>query len=131
LLILDTHIVSELIREVPNEAVILRQDRQIRRSVGMTPITVVKPLHGILRQTAREASHRLSTDKIGDRIASCDDAAAKVTATISAARPRPGRPGEQRDRMVAGIALVTGAWPLRAHPPFRRPAARSHRPWTA
>jgi hypothetical protein len=75
--------VFELVRKVPNEAAILRQDRQVRRSVGMPPITVVKPHHGILRQTpSREALHRLFTDKIGDRIASSNDAAATVTTTI-------------------------------------------------
>jgi predicted nucleic acid-binding protein len=69
----------------------------------------VKPYHGILRQTAPpEALRRLSTDKIGDRIANSYDAAAKVTATISAQQQRRGRPGEHRDSMIAGIALATG-----------------------
>jgi predicted nucleic acid-binding protein len=52
---------------------------------------------------------RVIREKIGDRIASFDEAAATVTAIISAERLWAGRSGELRDTMIAGIAVATGA----------------------
>jgi predicted nucleic acid-binding protein len=82
----------------------------------MTAITVMKLYHGIetlpagRRQTGlRQGLDRLTAEKIGGRIANFNDAAAKVTAVISAERHRRGRPGGLRDGMIAGIALATWA----------------------
>jgi predicted nucleic acid-binding protein len=115
-LILDTNVVSELMRDVPNTAVTFWLDRQVRQSVWITAITVMELYHGIeilpvgrRRTGLREGLDRLTAEKIGDRIVSFDDAAAKVTAAISAERHRRGRPGDLRDGMIAGIALTTGA----------------------
>lgn len=116
MLILDTNVISELMRDVPNHAVIAWLDRQDRQAVWTTAITVMELHHGILslppgrrRSLLRDALARLATEKIGDRVAPFDDAAAKATAIIAAERRRLGRQGELRDTMIAGIAAVTGA----------------------
>jgi toxin FitB len=116
LLILDTNVVSELMRDVPNPAVIAWLDRQVRQSVWVTSITVMELHHGIhaLTQGRRrtellEGLQRLTAEKVADRVANFDDAAAKITAIVAAERRRIGRPGELRDTMIAGIALATGA----------------------
>jgi predicted nucleic acid-binding protein len=49
------------------------------------------------------------SEKIDNRVASFDDASAKVTASITTERHRRGRPGDLRDTMIAGIAIATGA----------------------
>jgi predicted nucleic acid-binding protein len=91
-------------------------DGQDRDAIWTTAITVME-LHlgvqaltpGRRRTALRDALDRVAMDKIGNRVAAFDDAAAKVTAVIAAHRRRVGRTGELRDTMIAGIALATGA----------------------
>jgi predicted nucleic acid-binding protein len=64
---------------------------------------------GRRRTGLQDALRRLTEEKIGNRIANFDDAAARVTATISAERQRRGRPGELRDSMIAGTVVTRGA----------------------
>jgi predicted nucleic acid-binding protein len=116
LLILDTNVISELMRDMPNQAVIAWLDRQDRQGVWATAITVMELHHGVLslapgrrKSLLQDALARLAAEKISDRIAPFDDAAAKATAAIAAERRRLGRQGELRDTMIAGIAVVTGA----------------------
>jgi predicted nucleic acid-binding protein len=115
LLILDTNVVSELMRDVPNPIVVAWLDCEARQSVWITAITVMELHFGIqalapgCRRTAlREGLDRLILEKIGDRIANFDEAAAKIAATISAERRRIGRSGELRDTMIAGIVFSQG-----------------------
>jgi toxin FitB len=116
LLILDTNVVSELMRVVPNRGVLAWLDDQDRQTVWVTTITVMELHHGIQvlapgrrKSALRDALDRLTAQTIADRIAAFDDAAAKVTAVIAAERRRAGRSGELRDTMIAGIALAMGA----------------------
>jgi predicted nucleic acid-binding protein len=116
LLILDTNIISELMRGAPNPAVIAWLDRQDRQAVWISAITVLELHHGIQvlspgrRQVALlEGLNRLIAEKIGDRVASFDAEAARATAMITAGRRRSGRTGELRDSMIAGIAMTAGA----------------------
>jgi toxin FitB len=116
LLILDTNVVSELMRDLPDQTVITWLDSWDRKEVWTTAITIMELHHGIQalnpgrRRTAlREALDRVSAEKIEDRIAAFDGAAAKVAAVIAAERRSAGRSGELRDTMIAGIILATGA----------------------
>jgi predicted nucleic acid-binding protein len=114
LLILDTNVLSELMRDVPNGRLVDWLDRQERQTVWTTAITVMELHHGIQalvpgrrKSALRDALDRLTGETIADRIAAFDDAAAKVTAIIAAERRRLGRQGELRNTMIAGIALAT------------------------
>jgi hypothetical protein len=116
LLILDTNVVSEFMRDDPNPAVLAWLDRQHRQSVWITAISIMELNFGILalppgrrKAALRRGLDRLVTGRIGDRIAVFDAGAAISTAMISAERRRAGRPGELRDSMIAGIALSMGA----------------------
>lgn len=116
MLILDTNVVSELMRDVANPAVIAWLDRQDRQTVWTTAITVMELHHGVQslapgrrRSALLDALDRVTMDKIGRRIAAFDDAAAKAAAAISTDRRRAGRQGDLRDTMIASIALTTGA----------------------
>jgi predicted nucleic acid-binding protein len=48
-------------------------------------------------------------DKIGQRIAGFDTAAALQAGDLMATRRKTGRPGELRDTMIAGIVLASHA----------------------
>ena len=116
MLILDTNVISEFMRDDPNPAVLAWLDRQDRQSVWITAISIMELHFGIhamppgRRKTIlRRGLDRLVTGRIGDRIAVFDADAAITTAMISAERRRAGRPGEMRDSMIAGIALSKGA----------------------
>jgi toxin FitB len=116
LLILDTNVISELMRTVPDQSVVTWLDNQVRSSVWITSITVMELHQGIQalpsgrRRTALEIElGPVISENIESRIASFDDASAKATASITTERRRRGRPGELRDSMIAGIALATGA----------------------
>jgi predicted nucleic acid-binding protein len=115
LLILDTNVVFEFMRDHPNPAVIAWLDRQDRASVWMTSISVMELNFGIeslppgrRKSVLRNGMDRLIAEKVGDRIAAFDADAALSTASISAERRRAGRPCELRDSMIAGIAIATG-----------------------
>lgn len=81
----------------------------------MTAITSMELHHGIQalspgrrRDALRTALGRVA-EKIGDRVAGFDYAAALATASVAADRQRAGRPGDLRDSMIAGVVLATGA----------------------
>ncbi|OLE58071.1 MAG: hypothetical protein AUG13_00840 [Chloroflexi bacterium 13_1_20CM_2_59_7] len=48
-------------------------------------------------------------DKIGNRVAAFDVAAAQQAGDLMASRHKKGRPGELRDTMIAGIVLAQHA----------------------
>jgi predicted nucleic acid-binding protein len=116
LLILDTNVISELMRTVPDRSVVTWLDNQLRSSVWITSITVMELHQGIQalppgrRRTALDVELALViSEKIENRIASFDDASAKATASITTERRRRGRPSDLRDSMIAGMAIATGA----------------------
>jgi predicted nucleic acid-binding protein len=139
LLILDTNVISELMRTVPDRSVVAWLDNQIRSSVWITSITVMELYQGIQalpssrRRTALDVELGLViSENIANRIASFDDAAAKATASITTERRRRGRPGELRDTMIAGIAITTGAeFATRNTRHFDDLSIRLVDPWTA
>ena len=128
MLILDTKVVSELMRRVPHPSVVAWLNDRPRRSVWTTAITILELHQGIqfLPPGRRRAELHAELDwvlgehitlpdatdqpmgNIDGRILSFDSAAARATVVISAERQRAGRPGELRDSMIAGIAIATG-----------------------
>jgi predicted nucleic acid-binding protein len=112
MIILDTNVLSTLMRQTPDEKVIAWLDGQSRSSVWTTSVTILEVRFGLQimaagkrRSLLLEAFEAL-LEKIGRRIAPFDAAAAEQTADLMAARQRKGRPGELRDTMIAGIALA-------------------------
>jgi toxin FitB len=112
MLILDTNVISALMRGVPEEPVARWLDSQPRTFVWTTSVTVFEIRSGLQMLAPSERRSRLLqtfeallADKLGRRIAPFDVAAAEQAADLTAARRRKGRPGELRDTMIAGIAL--------------------------
>lgn len=116
MIILDTNVLSALMRTHPDAELIRWLNNQPRTSLWTTSITifeiefVLQTMPAGKRQATMAASFsRWVEDVVERRIANYDSAAAVCTAHLVAARQKRGRPGELRDTMIAGIVLATHA----------------------
>jgi hypothetical protein len=116
MVILDTNVLSELMRQQPERRVTTWLDRQAEPSIWTTSMNVFEIRSGIeILPDSRRRSllatefERLIEEDIRRRVVSFDTAAAEQAASLMAARQRAGRPGELRDTMIASIALANHA----------------------
>jgi toxin FitB len=116
MILLDTNIVSEVMRLRPDPTVIARLDRQGEAEIWITSVTVLKVRTGVELLPEGRRRSTLSADFEGfldadvqGRVVMFDTVAAWAAASITAARRRRGRTGELCDAMIAGIALAAGA----------------------
>jgi predicted nucleic acid-binding protein len=116
MIILDTNVVSALMRDPSEAAVRGWLDRQPRSSVWTTAVTVMEIRFGLAVMAwgrQRERLERAFEDTLHQdlegRIASLDASAAGATAMLMAERRRAGRVGELRDAMIAGTAIARHA----------------------
>ena len=113
MIILDTNVLSALMRQAPDREVVDWLDEQPRSSVWTTAVTVLEIRFGLQilpagkrRSLLTQAFDVVLLDKIEQRIAPFDTAAAQQAGDLMAARHRKGRPGDLRDTMLAGIVLA-------------------------
>lgn len=115
MIILDTNVLSSLMRQVPDKRVVAWLDQQPRTSIWTTSITVLEIQFGLqIMPSGRRRSALLQAfdgvlDKIGHRVVAFDVAAAQQAGDFMASRHKKGRPGELRDTMIAGIVLAQHA----------------------
>jgi len=111
MIILDTNVLSALMRQTPDKNVIVWLDKQPRTSVWTTSVTILEVRFGLQimplgkRRSVLIQAFEAVLDKIGYRVASFDAAAAQQAGDLMASRQKKGRPGELRDTMIAGIVL--------------------------
>lgn len=110
MIILDTNVISELMRDPGDAAVSAWLDRQPVRSVWTTSITVFEIRFGIeklpmgrRREALFAAQERLTREVLERRILAYDEPAAIETAKLMAERQGGGRPAGVVDGMIAGI----------------------------
>ncbi len=136
--ILDTNVLSALMRQTPDRNVVAWLDQQPRTSVWTTSVTVLEIRFGLQimpagkRRTLLLGSFAVLLEKIGHRVAAFDSAAAQMAGDLMADRHKKGRPGDLRDTMIAGIVLAhhaTLATRNIAH--FDDISAPLINPWTA
>jgi len=115
-IILDTNVLSALMRSTPDLAVVAWLDRQAPASLWTTSITVFEARFGIAlltpgrRRRSLERSFALLLDQdLENRVLDFDVAAATAAAALAAARQRAGRPADMRDTQIAGIAMARRA----------------------
>ncbi|MGE0388149.1 MAG: type II toxin-antitoxin system VapC family toxin [Gammaproteobacteria bacterium] len=116
MIILDTNVLSALMRKIPDTAVVNWLDRQAAESIWITSITLFETRLGLAllpagrrRQRLQAAFSELLLEDIENRVLDFDSAAATEAANLAADRQRAGRPVDMRDTQIAGIALARRA----------------------
>lgn len=116
MILLDTNVVSALMRRGPEPVVVVWLDDQPAESIWTTSITVFEVQAGLelltpsrRRQQLERAFDELLADELQGRIQSFDQAAARAAGNIAATRQKAGRPVEIRDVQIAGIATARRA----------------------
>jgi predicted nucleic acid-binding protein len=117
MIVLDTNVVSELMKRSRSEAVLAWLSAQQKvDDLSVTTITVAEVLYGIeplpkgKRRDGleRQASTMFKQDFAG-RVLPFDELAARIFALLAAGRRKLGRPIEFFDAQIAAIAQVHGA----------------------
>jgi toxin FitB len=115
-IILDTNVLSALMRTIPDAAVLHWLDRRPAASVWITSITLFETRFGLAllpagrrRQVLEAAFDDLLREDLENRILDFDSAAATAAASLAAARQKSGRPVDMRDTQIAGIVLARRA----------------------
>src|SRR5208282_5008741 len=107
MIILDTNVLSALMRQVPDQSVVGWLDRQPRTSVWTTAVTVLEIRFGLQilatgrRRTLLTGAFEELLSRMGQRVATFDAAAAGQASNLMAARHEKGRPVDLRDTMIA------------------------------
>ena len=116
MIILDTNVLSALMRTTPDVAVVNWLDRQPADSIWVTSITVFETRFGLAllprgrrRSGLERAFDRVLTEDLANRVLDFDSAAATVAVTLAADRQRAGRVADFRDTLIAGIAQARRA----------------------
>lgn len=116
MIILDTNVLSALMRTAPDAAVVRWLDRQPAESIWITSITLFEARLGLAllpkgrrRQSLELAFNRLLAEDLEGRVVDFDSVAATEAAALAAARQRSGRSVDMRDTQIAGIALARRA----------------------
>jgi hypothetical protein len=115
MIILDTNVVSALMRDVPDPRVSEWLDHQPEYLIWTTSVTVFEIQAGLQVIPAGKRRLALSTeferllDEIDHRVSVFDEEAAREAANLTASRQKKGRVGELRDTMIAGIVLAQHA----------------------
>ena len=116
MIILDTNVLSALMRTTPDVPVIEWLDRQPADSVWVTSITVFETRCGLARLPKgrrrlglERAFERVLDEDLANRVLDFDSLAAAAAAQIASDRQRRGRVADLRDTLIAGIAQARRA----------------------
>ena len=113
MIILDTNVLSALMRDPPEQVVVAWLDRQPRLSIWTTSITILEIHFGIAimssgkrRTLLSEAFAKTINEKLERRVVAFDTDAAHEAAALMSMRQQKGRADDLRDAMIAGVALA-------------------------
>jgi predicted nucleic acid-binding protein len=116
MIILDTNVLSAVMREAADKNVVAWLDKQPRTSIWTTSVTILEIQFGLQilpagkrRSRLIEAFQTVLLDELGRRVAPFDTAAAQHASELMASRHKKGRTVELRDTMIAGIVLACHA----------------------
>jgi toxin FitB len=116
MIVLDTNVISEVIKPDPSAKVIDWLARELPSNIFTTAITQSELLYGIelmprgKRRAALEtAIIKILKEIMGDRILPFDSQAAEVYARIAASRRSIGKPISEPDAQIAAIVHSRGA----------------------
>ena len=116
MIVLDTNVLSELMRSAPDVSVTSWVGAQSAANLFVTTITQAEILHGVLllprgrrRDAIGAAADAMFEEDFAGRILPFGSLAAHAYAEIAAARRQSGRPISQFDAQIAAIAKSAGA----------------------
>ena len=116
MIILDTNVLSALMRAPADAAVVAWLDQQQPESIWITSITLFETGYGLAllprgrrRQALENAFAQLLAEDLENRVLDFDATAATQAASLAAARRRRGKSVDMRDTQIAGIALAQRA----------------------
>jgi toxin FitB len=116
MIVLDTNVISEALRPVPEPSVLDWLANQPRASLFTTTVTRGEILYGIRllsdgkrRRGLWDAAIKIFDDDFADQVLSFDSDAADMYAEIAALRRTAGKPISQFDAMIVAMARSRGA----------------------
>jgi predicted nucleic acid-binding protein len=116
IIVLDTNVISELLRPTPAESVEQWLAEQDGGGVYLTCISEAELLHGVAllpsgrrKAALAKAIQSILVQEFRNRILSFDSPAARAYAAIAAERRAAGRPISHFDGQIAAIARAHGA----------------------
>lgn len=116
MIVLDTNVVSELMRSDPHPAVLSSVGGQWPSALHTTSVTQAEVFHGIAalpvgrrRGALAAAAGAIFAEEFAGRVLPFNGAAAERYAEIRAARRGAGDPMEAFDAQIAAVALTSGA----------------------
>ena len=114
--VLDTNVLSEIMKETPDASVAAWLQAERPDAMFTTAICKTEILYGVRRLPDSRRSYRLSaaaeamfSESFAGRILAFDSAAASIYADVRLARERAGVPVTREDGMIAAIARSAGA----------------------
>jgi predicted nucleic acid-binding protein len=115
-ILLDTNVLSALMRDTPDPAVVQWLNAEAPSRIWTTAVTVYEIRFGLgrmpegrKRRSLEAAFDALLRDDLPDRVAIMDRAAGDAAGSLAAARTARGRPVDIRDTLIAGIAIARSA----------------------
>ena len=115
MLILDTNVISEILRPAPDRAVAMWFESQPRSQLFTTAVTQAEIQYGIellpkgaRRQKLFQVSKLIFEEDLANRVLPFDGDSATHFAEIAAYRKTAGRPMSQLNTMIAAIARLHG-----------------------
>jgi predicted nucleic acid-binding protein len=116
MIVLDTNVVSELMRREPHPAVRAWVAARPRAALFVASVSKAEILYGIAllaqgqrRRDLAAAAEAMFAEDFAGRILAFDAAAAVHYARLAAARRQAGRPIEAFDALIAATAAAAGA----------------------
>jgi len=116
MIVLDTNVISELMRSQPDRAVVAWVSAQPRETLYTTGVNEAEVFYGIRampegrRRTAFEiVAETLFAREFAGRVLPFDGAAARRYADIVVLRRQAGKPIEAFDALIAAVAWVASA----------------------
>ena len=116
MIVLDTNVISELMRQTPSPAVVEWVDGRPGTDLFITAVTAAELLYGIARlplgtrrATLLAVFEEMVWTEFGERVLPFDGAAAGHYADIVTTRERMGRPISMADAQIGAICRHHGA----------------------
>lgn len=116
MILLDTSVVSALMKKHPDPAVVHWLDQQSAAEIWLPSVVVFELRYGAAihpdpgrRRLLQEGLQTLLNQLIAERVAPLDALASQRAALLAAARRANGRSIDLRDTLIAGIALAREA----------------------